>query len=490
MPNATEEKTKQSQNKAASEPQKSGGTSAEMASQPEAAEDTKKKTTQEAVEDALSKSDGAALVDALSGATKAELKKLATKDTITKIMALDKASMDAALDMLYSYVTDVNLLISMVDARFGVPVGSAAVSDPNDISTVNMVKQWFASDGTPEQAWTLNGVQHVYATYMRLPQRDLDIIKSIMTLKTNQSSVSGAAYSQLGVYYVNYNNNNPNAKENGGHTESFAWLKYGKTDSRKGLVMLDMTIAHELGHCVDASKGMISATPEFMAMSGWQKHSKSSPEILFEAIADSFNDPYPSDFSAAEKDVAKKTGAEMITQRATNNAKRDTIIEKVVENEYKEPENASSRGFLDRIFNPNSGGRNSAALIKALKKANAINHIVRGFADNSPWYSGELFSGMNRQIHEAYSWEDCWYSYKNEAWKRGKISRYQFRNPMEEFAELYGSYHVAEPKGSHTPIYSSGISLHFNVKGSGFSPSLNSKSTFITERSFSFSVTV
>ncbi|MBO4349729.1 MAG: hypothetical protein J6A01_02130 [Proteobacteria bacterium] len=444
MPKATEDKKKESQSKAASEPKKAGGTSADMPAQAETTEETQNKTTQEAVEEALSKSDGAAVVDALSGATAADLKKLATKDIITKIMTLDKANKDAALDLLYSYVTDVNLLISMVDSRFGVPIGSAAVSDPNDISTVNMVKQWFQSDGTPEQAWTLNGVMHVYSTYLRLPQQDLDVIKAVFTLKTNQSSVSGAAYMDLGIYYVNYNNNNPNAKENGGHTEK-------KSDTRNGLVMLDMTIAHEFGHCVDRSRGDLSETPDFMAISGWEKHPKSSPENLFDAIVASFNNPYPSNFSDKEKTVARKAGAEMITQRAVNNAKRDAILEKVVEDEYEEPENASSRSLLDRIFNPKSGGRTSASLVKALKKSNAINHVVRGFADNSPWYSGELFSGMNRQIHEAYSWQDCWFSFKNEAWKRGKISRYQFRAPMEEFAELYGSYHVAEPKGSHTP---------------------------------------
>lgn len=444
MSKATEDKTKQSQNKAASEPKKSSGTNADMAAQSETAEDTQKISTEEAVKDALSQSDGSAVVAALCGATAAELKKLATKDTITKIMALDKSSMDAALDMLYPYVTDVNLLISMVDARFGVPIGSAAVSDPNDIATTTMVKRWLASDGFSEKPWTLNGVMHVYSTYLRLPQQDLDVIKSVLTLKTNQSSVSGAAYYNQGVYYVNYNDKNPDAKENGGHTEK-------KSDTRNGLVMLDMTIAHELGHCVDASRGMLSATSDFMSISGWERHEKSSPENLFDAIVESFNKPYSADFSDKEKTVARKAGAEMLTQRAVNNAKRDTIIEKVVEDEYEEPENASSRNLLDRIFNPNSGGRTSASLAKALKKSNAINHIVRGFADNSPWYSGELFSGMKRQIHEAYDWETCWYSFNNEAWKRGKISRYQFRAPMEEFAELYGSYHVADPKGSHTP---------------------------------------
>ncbi len=454
MHTLSEEKAKRSA-KDASAPKQADSTSAALAAQSETSESASEKSALDKVTEALSSSNGKAVVNALMAASQAELKEIAGKpDTVRQIMALEKAYRNPSLDSLYSYVTEVGLMIEMVDARFGVPLGSANVKNPDDVKSVEHVKGLIEKNKDNPQtevAWTLNGAMHVYSTYLLLPQGHLDMIKAVLTLDTRQSGVSGAAYWGYGVYYVNYNDKSPNAKENGGHTEPFAGLRYGHKDTRNGLVMLDMTIAHELGHCVDARLGMLSDKADFLEISGWEKHDKSSPEKLYDAIVASFEEPYPSDFNATEKDIARKAGSKILSERAVKKTDRDEILAQVVEDEYKEPENASSRGFFDKLFNKNSGGRTSASLLNALKKVKVIKHITRGFADNSPWYSGELFSGMKRQIHEAYDTDSCWFSYKNEAWKRGKISRYQFRAPCEEFAELYASYHVANPKGSHTP---------------------------------------
>lgn len=76
--------------------------------------------------------------------------------------------------------------------------------------------------------------------------------------------------------------------------------------------------------------------------------------------------------------------------------------------------------------------------------SNLLTHICRGFAEHSPWYYGELFPELpTRQIHESYSWSPYWYSFSNNAWADGKISKYQYRDPGEEFAEMYASYFVS-----------------------------------------------
>ncbi len=51
-----------------------------------------------------------------------------------------------------------------------------------------------------------------------------------------------------------------------------------------------------------------------------------------------------------------------------------------------------------------------------------------------------------RQFHEAYN-NRGWCEYKNSA-RAGKLSKYQFRDPGEDFAEVYATYHCTTPKGS------------------------------------------
>lgn len=447
---ATTEKTKKSAASLA-EPKQTKTASANMAADTASVEGNASKSTLDTINQALSKGDGKTVVSTLTQANASDLKQVANDtDLMKKIMAMDSENRNAALDALYMSVSNLELLIDVVDARFGVPVGSPQVSDPADIETV---KKFALSSG--EQGWTLKGVQHVYSTYKLLPQAHLDMIKAILCVNPNAKACEGAASMQNGVYYIKYNDKNTEAKGNEGYTSS-------RKDSRRGLNELDMTVAHELGHCVDAKLGMLSDQADFMAVSGWEKYSLDAPEKVYDAIVASMTKPYPTDFNETEKSIARKVGTEMVAQEASFDSMRDQAIQKVVEDEYVEPENASSRGFFDKIFNPNSGGRTSASLIKALKKANALNHIIRGNYHNSPWYTGELFSGMTRQIHQGYSFQNCWYSYKNEAWKNGKISSYQFRAPCEEFAELYASYHVANPKGSHTPA---GLKKWFESKG-------------------------
>ncbi len=415
-------------------------------------------TVVEKVKKALQSGDGKAVNDALGAATANDVKTIAKDQALVdQIMQIpDQAERNAALDRIYMDITNVNVLIQMVNARFGVPMGSnmVDVKDAADARSIINGKKNDRYDPRDEQKWTLNGVQHAYKTYLVLPQSDLDLIRVVMTFNT-KNGCGGAAYSRggktMGMYYVDYTDSNINRTEKGEHTEN-------KKDTRTGLVLTDMTFAHELGHIVDLAQATpYSSTDDFRKISGWEEHI--GVDNIYKGILDSVETPWAGDMDENEKTVAESTAKRMLNERASNEAMADVVIKDEVLNNYNEPEkNTGKRSFgeavadfFTNIFGGNKkAGRTADNLIKILKKSDLIKHIQRGFSNNTPWYSGELFKGMRRQIHEGYE-NQGWYSFANEAWKGGKISKYQFRDPKEEFAETYASYHVASPKGSKTP---------------------------------------
>lgn len=61
--------------------------------------------------------------------------------------------------------------------------------------------------------------------------------------------------------------------------------------------------------------------------------------------------------------------------------------------------------------------------------------------------------GMKRPFHQGYK-HRSWYTFDHSRWS-DKISQYQYRDPIEEFAETYASFHAApslgKKKGEMTP---------------------------------------
>ncbi len=405
------------------------------------------------------------LEEYIVNASEDELKAIASdEDRVRKISKLSNKSIrNACLDKLYKYVPNSNspLLGDLINARFGVPIGS-------DRAILPSVKK-FIQDSIPkdkkEETWTTDGLKHVYATYMLLPQADLDLIKAMFTYDTAGSG--GAAWGSYGIYYVNYNKNNTDEKESWQHIEQNAAIE----DTRKDLTLLDMTTAHELGHIVDAQapgkpysdRFDSNGNPEqgsFLAYSGWKRHPKSDPDKLINDIEKNITDPIPKNLTDEEAKVAPAlihTAAKwMITgivpiRDIKDDAQRNQMLAAL-------QSNALAQTFLDAGYQSTTNADGSftfdAATMTTFQKlfdSNLLKHISRGFAEKSPWYNGELFPELpERQIHESYTWSQYWYSFSNKAWNDGKISRYQYRDPGEEFAEMYASYFVSG-NGSKMP---------------------------------------
>lgn len=428
------------------------------------------------IKKAISDGDAKTLSSELSAASVKELKEIATsKKTVEQIFKMNDAiSRNGALDRIYDGMTDVELLKDAIYVRFGVPVGSSKCSE-EDAKSVDRI----SGIRDKEKPWTLNGAIHVYKVYLRLPQADLDQIRCLLTFGTD-TTPGGAAWRSgnktTGVYHVDYKESGLDWTEGGKgnpytHIESNAKKKYGTDDTRKGMVMMDLTIAHELGHIIDFSQSKpYSSRQDFRAINQWKEYPLGNKKAIFDAIKAAMVTPFAGEMTAEEQRVADLCGKKALEEGASSPTELGAVVSQVVEDEYVEPkpeketENKEEKksgilaffvNLFQQLFNrksktDNVGGRTKEALVKMLAQSDALKHIPRAWASQSPWYKGELFDGMTRQIHQGYE-NDSFFSFENEAWTRGKISKYQFRDPKEDFAETYATFFVANPIGSKTP---------------------------------------
>ncbi len=94
------------------------------------------------------------------------------------------------------------------------------------------------------------------------------------------------------------------------------------------------------------------------------------------------------------------------------------------------------------------------ALCDEALESNVLHHCWFGRADHMAcFHYQEHIRGLNRPFYQGYRREP-WYSFDKGCWDN-KISSYQYRDPGEEFAETYASYHAApacgKKKGEMTP---------------------------------------
>lgn len=393
------------------------------------------------------------------------------KDIVNRIMTVVNGStLNDILDLIYKFVKDSETLMVAIDKRFGVPVGSkrADIFDMYDVYSVKIDKA-LGDEPEKENDWTANGLIHVYSVYMNIPQQHLDLIRCLMTFNVNSLGGASAAYSSLGIYYVNYSEEHHGYRDGDlvtvtdeGESNNIGYSNGQEGDLCRGMVSIDKTIAHELGHIVDAKFGYSTqfdadgapSPNSFLKYSKWRRHDPTNREKLVEYIISYIKEAYSSDADDGIQELTRNAAQIMLRDRATNDEKRKTAVYLAFDgqtgsSDAKTDKNERRELVKDEDGNIMAEAKEGAAVTK-VANAPLLAHIQRAFADNTPWYSGERFDDMNRQIHEGYVGR-YWYSYANDAWDNQKFSSYQFREPGEEFAEIYGSYFAAKPNGSRTP---------------------------------------
>lgn len=365
------------------------------------------------------------------------------------IKCLDRLFEDEVYEIVIKNVKDPTLLEDIINLRFGVPVSSKNVAPGDEADAKYVVDNKGGTEGT----WTVTGLTHVYRVYKRLPQSDLDLVRCLLTFDTKQYMGSGAAYTWLSMYFVNYDESSPDSKGKFAPDNSY---------TRKNLICLDTTVAHELGHIVDYkapggrysnkfdSSGAALAN-SFPAVTGWHRHYKTNDtSVLYGEIKKQITGPYDLTSSGASKPGAKtdtltaneilaadKAGQDMLTNEEYGDAKaKEYILQAVCD--------------VAGIKDTGDAGDAEEASVDRILKAAIIAHLQRANNGKSA-FSEECYSNLKtRQIHQDYLSKD-WFSYPNSSRSGTKISTYQFQNPGEEFAETYASYHVSNPKGKNTP---------------------------------------
>ena len=371
-----------------------------------------------------------------------------SNDKLGCIKCIDRLFEDDVYETVIKNVKSPALLEDIIKQRFKVPVSSKNVA-PGDKEDAEYV---IGKEGGTEGSWTVSGLTHVYRVYKRLPQSDLDLVECLLTFNTSQYMGSGAAYYWLNMYYVNYDEKNPDSKGKFAPDSSY---------TRTNLICLDTTVAHELGHIVDykAPGGRYSnkfdasgeaLADSFPSVTGWHRHYKKDVSVLYGEIKKLITGPYDLTSSGAAKPGAKtdtlttnealaadKAGQDMLTNEEYGDAKVKEYILKAV---------CDAAGIKDT----GDAGDAEEASVDRILKAAIIAHLQRANNGKSA-FSEECYSNLKtRQIHQDYLSKD-WFSYPNSSRSGTKISTYQFQNPGEEFAETYASYHVSNPKGKNTP---------------------------------------
>lgn len=420
------------------------------------AKTTEQKSPETLLSEAITAKDGAAALSAIEGATEAELVSLGSNTELMLNLAkgLSGTNRDKCMDALYHHVVSAEAMTEFVQVKYGVKVGAGTLK--GKIFKFSYMDQ--------EAKWTANGLKHLYYSLALLPKSHVDKVSSITTENSTDGSGGFAVWS-LGCYNVNYTDANTARKAGRGYCESEADYKYS-------LNSLNCTMVHELGHIVDAGK-KYSKRADFRKISGWKEEGNNAKKVA-SAIEEQIDTPFGEKLEGEELEIAREGAKQLIKNRVTSydTAKIYAQVKKAYENRGKRlnPE-TEKHSWAKKALNWVTGKKDKGSYRKyhdlktVLANSQVYRHIINSFADageGMPWYRGLRPYMKGRQIHEGYE-NRGWFSFNNSAWSQ-KISMYQFRDPGEEFAELYASYHVARPKGSLTSAdhkaWFEGVGLH------------------------------
>jgi len=333
-------------------------------------------------------------------------------------VASSKQLINDILDNLVEIVNDEAILSKFITKRFGVDLSPGSYN-PNN--TINF-----------EQ----NGLKASYQVLKRLPPSH---VKRLLSLTTNNTSGGSSGVTRNSERInISYNKNDIGKTENGAYAD--------KGDTMYGMVMFDTTLAHEMGHVADL-KHRYSRDNKFLKIAGWKEYT--SPKQIVKTIVSNMEDPLPSSLDSTDKKVAKAAAETIVEDQNTNDSEYDDIIKQTYQDKGYSP---TIGEFISGLFTSKEDKKKKEEekaqgipkKIQTIKQSTLFKHINIAFASKSPWMH-ECFSYLPKiQIHQGYT-NSSWWSYKNKARTDiTKNSRYQFRDPGEDFAELYATYYMGD----------------------------------------------
>jgi len=337
----------------------------------------------------------------------------------------------AISDAIYKQVTVADYLAPMLKARFGV----ATSLDSVDADQRENAETFQNSEPKKEVPWTVAGLRHLYDAFIRLPQAHLNTVVAIVTFDT--ASVMYGDANVVGKSWAD-----PNLL----HGQGFIRILYSdshlvsgknaKSDRQEdlsyGFDKLSFAVLHEIAHSVDSGK-KYSGEEDYRKITDWKAHPVSDPDQLVQAIFDCLAVPTPP-MTDAEIAATKNVGKAMIKDREITRKNLDGAVSDVE--------------FSDQ--DPETQEVSREILRQKIRTSGLILHILRAFANQDPWNKEDRFDNMkDRHIHEGYTGDNFWYSYPIAARKsEPRINSYQFRDPSEEFAEVYAMFYITKTENS------------------------------------------
>lgn len=371
-------------------------------------------------------------------------------DLLAKVLygAKKYPELKAVFDDIYNHVNSVPLLIIMIRRRFGVEIMQSMDYFGDFVKNRSVNYQQFVTTMyrkiiEPKYEpidWNAEALKCVYKSFMSIPQGHLDLIDCLIHSEdVKGQSVTSRNFLGTGVNDINYDPKNVH-------------YEFKNEGLKNGADMVTFNVAHELGHVVDFRYGRLSKTKEMRDVSQWEEIPNVSEEILTFLEGSIDGAFYDGKLNDEELKIAHDCAIDYLNRTemggpGTWEGIRGSVqhfVEKKVEALQNIPED-QKENVVDRIVE---------VLMDDSLASNVLNHCWWGRADHMACYNYDShIRGMKRPFYQGYNGQS-WYSFNKNCWSN-KISRYQYRDPSEEFAELYASYHAApscgKKKGEMTP---------------------------------------
>ncbi|MBQ9394538.1 MAG: hypothetical protein IJU23_03345 [Proteobacteria bacterium] len=358
-------------------------------------------------------------------------------------------------DNIYTQINDPKVLLLMIRKRFGVILlhrdGSSEEDLKQALKDVIAGKDADYADEVKMRvhgvtAWNAEALKTMYRIFTHTPQGHLDMLDCLIHTDGGSHNEWGT-----GVNYISY--------EEGEEHRKFSPNEKDQEGMRGSVEALPYNATHELGHVVDNKLGILSGEgKEMRKVSSWVEVENQKEQILkfveesidgelYDGLLDEYELQLAHDFA---KDFLGKT-------RIHDPNSWDRII--------GEKETGFLQGRAYKLFRKLPSEKREETVQKVVEKViavmtnkdiktNVLYHCWFGHAKNEAMYHfNEEMRGMKRPFHQGYKGRS-WYSFDQSRWS-DKISDYQYREPAEEFAETYASYHAApslgKKKGEMTP---------------------------------------